>query len=283
MTRAFSEYSQRDNLMRSSLNSPESWYDEATHCGKISREDGEVLFQKQNSQEIYNTYRAYTPWPGIYTWHEGKRLVLEEVSLTKPHLWISSPRGEEDYSVRQSYAIVPEYVKQLSKSFRKEQTDLELIVWEMLRNRKFHNLKFRRQHAIGRYIADFYCDEKKLVIELDGKIHENQKEYDKIRDEIISSHNIYVIRVLNEDINNIYSIIYSELCSLSLLWGERIQEWGFEWEPWRFIKISKNIYGIICADKKILKIHRVKLEGKKSMEAVSFVNGNKEVVWYCFQ
>ncbi len=81
---------------------------------------------------------------------------------------------------------VPEYVKEISRELRGKQTQTEEILWQLLRNRKFHNLKFRRQHAIGRYIADFYCDEKKIVIELDGKIHENQKEYDAIRDEIIT-------------------------------------------------------------------------------------------------
>jgi len=66
-------------------------HSKATQCGKISREDGAVFFETQSAQEIYNTFRAYTPWPGIYTWYEGKRLVLEEVSLYKsstqnPHL-----------------------------------------------------------------------------------------------------------------------------------------------------------------------------------------------------
>jgi len=62
-------------------------HSEATHCGKISREDWEVFFAKQSAQEIYNTYRAYTPWPGIYTWFEGKRLVLEEVSVYNEAMW----------------------------------------------------------------------------------------------------------------------------------------------------------------------------------------------------
>jgi len=125
----------------------------ATYCGKILREDGEVFFQHQSLDEIYNTFRAYTPWPGIYTWYEGKRLVLEEVKL---------------------YTSI---------------------------------------------LNPFSCEEKGAT----------------------------------------------KRC------------------PWVFIKISKNKYGIICADKKILQIHRVKLEGKKSMDVVSFVNGNKDVVWYRFQ
>ena len=56
---------------------------------------------------------------------------------------------------------------ELSKELRQKQTEAEEILWEILRNRKFNNLKFRRQHPIGRYIADFYCEELKIIIELD--------------------------------------------------------------------------------------------------------------------
>jgi len=50
----------------------------------------------------------------------------------------------------------------------------------------------------------------------------------------------------------------------------------------QFIKLSKNRYGIICADKKILELKQVKLEGKKSMDILSFLNGNREVLGYIF-
>jgi len=61
----------------------------------------------------------------------------------------------------------PRYIVELSKKLRQKQTESEEILWEVLRNRKLNNLKFRRQHPFGRYIVDFYCDEIKLVIELD--------------------------------------------------------------------------------------------------------------------
>ena len=184
--------------------------------------------------------------------------------------------------MRQSYTQIPHYVKELSRKLRFEQTTAEKTLWEIIRNRKFYNLKFRRQHAIGRYIADFYCDEKKVVIELDGEIHNNSKEYDAIRDEIISSHGIHIIRLENhqvlQDISEVYSLLEYQMRSFSLLWGERIQEWGFVWKPGDFLKLDKKTYGVICADKKILLLHQVKPEWKKSMDIVSFVNGNKEVL-----
>lgn len=117
-------------------------HDKATHCWKISREDGEVFFEKQTAQEIYDTFRAYTPWPGIYSFYEGKRFVLEEITFNN-----------------------------------------ETTPWFM---------------------------------------------------------------------------------------------------PGEVIKNEKKIW-IVCSDKKILEIQRVKLEGKKSMDCVSFVNGNREVIWYIFK
>ncbi len=58
-----------------------------------------------------------------------------------------------------------------ARELRIKETKAERIVWRLLRNRKFLNLKFRRQHQIGLYIVDFYCDELKLILELDGSVH----------------------------------------------------------------------------------------------------------------
>ena len=76
-----------------------------------------------------------------------------------------------------------------------------------MRDRKFENLKFRRQHPFGRYIADFYCHELKLVMELDGEIHENTKEYDVLRDEIIKQYGVHILRVQNEELNSVEKVL----------------------------------------------------------------------------
>jgi very-short-patch-repair endonuclease len=65
----------------------------------------------------------------------------------------------------------PEHMIELAKQLRQNQTDAELFLWHLLRNRQLINAKFRRQHPIEGYIADFYCHEHKLVIELDGSQH----------------------------------------------------------------------------------------------------------------
>jgi very-short-patch-repair endonuclease len=89
-----------------------------------------------------------------------------------------------------------------AKALRKRMTPAEIILWDNLRNRKLANTKFRRQHPIERFIVDFYCPEKKLVIELDGGIHEDsdQKEYDIGRSAEIEKYDIKIIRFKNEDI-----------------------------------------------------------------------------------
>jgi|GEM_PF-1241521 len=90
----------------------------------------------------------------------------------------------------------------LARELRKKQTTAELLLREILRNKNVNNLKFRRQHSIGNYIADFYCPEKKIVIELDGSIHNKpeQKKRDQERDTIMKQHNINVIRFTNDDV-----------------------------------------------------------------------------------
>jgi len=103
-----------------------------------------------------------------------------------------------------------EAAKILARELRKNQTNAEKILWEKLRNRKFLGLKFTRQHPVyyfkdGRknfFIADFFCSELKLIIELDGKIHEKQKDYDKVREELLKSKEIDILRFNNEESEN---------------------------------------------------------------------------------
>ena len=93
-----------------------------------------------------------------------------------------------------------EIKKIFARTLRKEQTKAEKIVWELLRKRKFMNLKFRRQHVIEGFILDFYCHEMKLGIEIDGGIHSRRKDYDRLRQEVIESESIIIIRVTNREI-----------------------------------------------------------------------------------
>ena len=134
-------------------------------------------------------------------------------------------KGEGIEGMKENYKNVPEYIKDLSKDLRHFGTDSEQILWEVLRNRKFNNLKFRRQHPFWRYVADFYCDEIKLVIELDWKIHENQIEYDNIRDNLIKQYWVKILRIKNEDVYSNLTSIYKKIISFyPSPWGE--VRWG---------------------------------------------------------
>jgi very-short-patch-repair endonuclease len=89
---------------------------------------------------------------------------------------------------------------------RRNLTLAELLLWKNLKDRKLFNTKFRKQHPINIFIDDFYCHEHKLVIEIDGDIHnnENSNEYDLNRTEELKKYGIRVIRFPNELI--IYNI-----------------------------------------------------------------------------
>ena len=66
-------------------------------------------------------------------------------------------------------------ILQYAKELRKNSTDVEKIFWGVLRNRRFAGLKFRRQHPVNNFIIDFYCEERKLAIELDGGQHNKNR------------------------------------------------------------------------------------------------------------
>jgi very-short-patch-repair endonuclease len=112
--------------------------------------------------------------------------------------------------------------KELTRQLRKRQTSAEKLLWDELRNRKFHGQKFFRQHPIFFeycrqkvfFIADFYCRESHLVIEIDGKIHEYQQDYDEYRTEIINSLGIRVARFKNEEIEQKMNEVLTKIAHL---------------------------------------------------------------------
>ena len=111
-------------------------------------------------------------------------------------------------------------IKELCRELRKRQTPAENALWALLRNRKLQGYKFLRQHPLAKvysqgrksfYIADFYCVEKKLVVEADGPIHQERVEYDKNRDEVLESYKIPVLRFLNEQILKQPDVVIGEI------------------------------------------------------------------------
>lgn len=104
-----------------------------------------------------------------------------------------------------------------AKQLRKNQTKAEEMFWELVSNKKFGGLKFRRQHQIGDYIVDFYCHSQKLIIEFDGKIHdtEERKIKDKKRDAYLTSIGNKVLRFENEELLNNPEKVLEYIASIS--------------------------------------------------------------------
>ena len=110
-------------------------------------------------------------------------------------------------------ADIPKYVPDLARRLRTNSTGAEVVLWEALRNRKPGGAKFRRQHPLGRYIADFYCHEALLVIELDGNVHgdASQAEYDSVRQKEIEARVLIVLRFQNEEVIDNLSVTLEKI------------------------------------------------------------------------
>lgn len=107
-------------------------------------------------------------------------------------------------------------IVELARDLRRNQTLFEKMLWNELRNCKLDGFKLLRQHALfyysmGKrtylYFADFYCAEKGLVIELDGKIHDYRKEQDNNRETVLRERGVRIIRIKNEELDNMENVL----------------------------------------------------------------------------
>ena len=87
-----------------------------------------------------------------------------------------------------------------ARELRRNSTFPERLLWGRLRASRLCGLKFRRQHPVGPFLADFFCDEHRLVIELDGKSHDGNAEQDARRSAFIRSQGLRVVRFSNDDV-----------------------------------------------------------------------------------
>lgn len=93
-------------------------------------------------------------------------------------------------------------LKQRARKLRTEATDAERALWARLRRRQVQGFKFRRQQPLGHYIVDFVCFEKRLIVEVDGSQHLEQKGYDEARTKWLESQGYRVLRFWNDDVLN---------------------------------------------------------------------------------
>jgi len=106
-------------------------------------------------------------------------------------------------------------INAVARQLRQQQTESERILWGILRDRRIFGKKFLRQHPIiydvylrpYYFIADFYCAETGLVIELDGSIHDYQVDYDESRTMVLKQKGLKVLRIKNEELDDINKVI----------------------------------------------------------------------------
>jgi len=100
-----------------------------------------------------------------------------------------------------------------AKELRKNMTEVERFLWRQLRNRQLHGYKFPRQHTVGRFIVDFVCLEKNLVIEVDGGQHAKNLEADVKRTEYLKEKGYRVLRFWNNEVLQETESVLSVICS----------------------------------------------------------------------
>ncbi|MBJ9957277.1 endonuclease domain-containing protein [Acinetobacter courvalinii] len=110
------------------------------------------------------------------------------------------------------------HLLEFAKTMRSNATDAENLMWQLLRAKRFMNLKFRRQHVIAPYIVDFYCHELGLVIELDGSQHgtDDGKEYDAERTTFLEALGLSVVRYWNHDVLKNTELVLGDLWNVCL-------------------------------------------------------------------
>ncbi len=101
-----------------------------------------------------------------------------------------------------------------AKQLRERMTPAERILWEKLRNKQICGVRFRRQHPIEIFIVDFYCHAAKLVIEIDGGIHNKTKIYDAMRTKEIEKYDIFVLKYTNVEITSNLNKVISDIATI---------------------------------------------------------------------
>ena len=125
--------------------------------------------------------------------------------------------GQGDGQLYKHNPRLPDGLKERIRKLRKDSTEAEQLLWRILRNRGFHDAKFRRQHPKEGFILDYYCHEAKLCVELDGSQHNEgeQVKYDEERTKILlEKRGIRVVRFWNSDVLNRTEEVLNELWNI---------------------------------------------------------------------
>lgn len=165
---------------------------EAPNCGaEIPLMRSFWLCKKPNRKRALR-YRVAHPSPSV-THKPFPSPFAEDHSAPSPS---GRGQGEGIYYISK----LPDNLLQFARRLRHGQTDAETRLWHLLRDRRFANRKFRRQHPIPPYIVDFYCHDEGLVIEVDGGQHAETRRQDEARSAFLEKHGLRVLRFWNNDV-----------------------------------------------------------------------------------
>lgn len=102
-----------------------------------------------------------------------------------------------------------------ARELRKDSTFAEKVLWQALRNRRLSGLRFKRQQPMGGYVVDFYCPRLRLIIELEGSVHDNpdQRAHDRDRFEELQIRGLRVLRIRNEVVMKDLGMVLEQILS----------------------------------------------------------------------
>jgi very-short-patch-repair endonuclease len=100
---------------------------------------------------------------------------------------------------------------EMARQLRQIATPEERLLWQAWQAHRFEGLHFRRQQVIDGFVADFYCHAARLIVEVDGPIHDDQREYDAYRDRALAHNGLRVVRVSNDDVRRNMSAVLDRI------------------------------------------------------------------------
>jgi very-short-patch-repair endonuclease len=101
-----------------------------------------------------------------------------------------------------------------ARTLRQTETPPEQLLWLALRNEQIGGMKFRHQHPIGPYVADFFCHSAKLIVEVDGMSHDDKMHQDSEKTKYLEQQGLRVLRVTNEDVMRDLDAVTREIARL---------------------------------------------------------------------
>ena len=149
-------------------------------------------------------------WCAAFVWHKDPDVTYTPFSPHPPTPSPSGRRGDRQQNIESYRAIASETMRDIARDLRQRQTSAEERLWEALRKRRLDNIKFRRQHPVAKtaFVVDFFTYENNIIVELDGSIHNQQQQEDKLRQQALEERGYTVIRFSNDEIfNNLKTVL----------------------------------------------------------------------------